>query len=103
MLPGMRTRATEWAERVQAWRESGQTAPAFAEGKGFSASLLRWWGSELARRAGTEKPVRVARVVRRPRERAALTVAVGAARIEVGPGFDHALLREVLEALGGAR
>lgn len=101
----MRTRSTaaEWAERVQAWRASGQTAPAFAEGKGFSASLLRWWGSELSRRSGTDKAVRLARVVRLPRERAALTVAVGPARIEVGPGFDHALLREVLDALGGAR
>jgi hypothetical protein len=88
---------------VQAWRASGQTAPAFAEGKGFSASLLRWWGSELSRRSGRDRPVRLARVVRPPRERAALTVAVGPARIEVGPGFDHALLREVLEALGGTR
>jgi hypothetical protein len=99
----MRTRAAEWSERVQAWRESGQTAPAFAEGKGYSASLLRWWGSELSRRSGSAKPVRVARVVRRAQQDAPLTVAVGEARIEVRTGFDRALLRELVDALGARR
>jgi hypothetical protein len=99
----MRTRAAEWSERVQAWRESGQTAPAFAEGKGYSASLLRWWGSELARRSGSAKPVRVVRVVRRAQHDALLTVAVGAARVEVRAGFDRALLRELVDALGSRR
>jgi hypothetical protein len=33
---------------------------------------------------------------------AALTITIGAARIEIQTGFDVALLREVVEALGGA-
>jgi hypothetical protein len=32
-----------------------------------------------------------------------LTVSVGAARIEVRGGFDRALLREIVEVLGGGR
>jgi hypothetical protein len=32
-----------------------------------------------------------------------LTVGVGAARIEVRGGFDRALLRDVVDALGGGR
>jgi hypothetical protein len=32
-----------------------------------------------------------------------LTVAVGAAHIEVRDGFDRALLRDVVDALGGRR
>lgn len=99
----MRTTAAEWAERVRAWRESGQTAPAFAEGKGFSASLLRWWSSELTRREQKTPRVRMARVMRRPSGSAALVVAVGAAHIEVRAGFDRALLRDVVDALGGSR
>lgn len=99
----MRTRAAEWAERVRAWQESGQTAPAFAEGKGFSAKLLRWWGSELARRARKKPRVRMALVVRPPPPITPLTVAIGAARIEVRAGFDRALLRDVVDALGVAR
>jgi hypothetical protein len=33
----------------------------------------------------------------------ALTITVGAARIEIQTGFDVALLREVVEVLGGAQ
>jgi hypothetical protein len=70
-------------------------------GKSYSDKLLQWWGSELARR----KPaaVKLARVVRVPAPSAPLTVAVGAARIEIRGGFDAALLRDVVDALGGAR
>jgi hypothetical protein len=32
-----------------------------------------------------------------------IAIAVGAARIEVHAGFDHALLSEVVEVLGGGR
>jgi hypothetical protein len=32
-----------------------------------------------------------------------LTVRVGLAQVEVGSGFDRALLRELVEALGGSR
>jgi hypothetical protein len=99
-----RTTAAEWTERVRAWGESGRTAREFAAGKGYSDKLLQWWGSELARRE-RRKPaaVKLARVVRVPAPSAALTVAVGDARIEIRGGFDAALLRDVVGALGGAR
>ena len=102
MIAGMKTTAAEWSERVRAWRESGQTAPAFAEGKGYSEKLLRWWASELTRRTRKQPRIRIARVVRSPPS-APLTVAVGGARIEVRAGFDRALLRDLVDALGGAR
>jgi len=103
MIARMRTTAADWAERVKAWRESGQTAPAFAEGKGFSDSLLRWWSTELVRRSRKEPRVRSVRVVRQAAAIASLTVSIGAARIEVRAGFDGDLLRGVVDALGGAR
>jgi hypothetical protein len=44
----------------------------------------------------------MARVVRSARPRVdALTVRVGAARVEVRAGFDAGLLRELVAALGG--
>jgi len=101
----MRERATsaEWAERVRAWHESGEEAAAFAEGKGYPAKLLRWWGTELARRERRKPGVKLARLVRVAPPSPSLTVAVGAARIEVRAGFDRGLLRDVLDALGGER
>jgi hypothetical protein len=47
--------------------------------------------------------VRLARVVRVAPATPSLTVSIGAARIEVGAGFDRRLLRDVLDALGGGR
>ena len=49
MIVAMRASATEWAERVRAWRESGETAAEFAAGKDFTERTLTWWAGELAR------------------------------------------------------
>jgi len=99
--------AAEWTERVRAWRERGQSAAEFAAGKGYTEKLLRWWGSELARRERHKPRVKLARWVRVPTSGVAastpLTIAIGAARIEVRAGFDRALLRDVVDALGGSR
>jgi hypothetical protein len=104
---------SKWAERVKEWRASGQSAPEYARGREFKESTLRWWASRLDRGATrtpvagkprTASPVRMAHVVRAAAKpaRASLTVRVGAAQVEVGAGFDRALLRELIEALGGA-
>ncbi len=56
-----------WQERVKSWRPSGQTAPAFSHGKGFTASALRYWAGrleKLAERESLSPVVAMARVVR---------------------------------------
>ncbi len=100
------TKREEWVARVREWKASGETSAAFAEGKPYTGSGLRYWASRLAREAaGGGTRVRVARVVRvgRPRRAAApdpsVVVEVGAARITVRPGFDEATLAAVLAAL----
>jgi hypothetical protein len=119
MLARMRETEMKWSERVRQWRASGGTAEQFAQGQGFEASTLRYWASRLktmgAMAASVATPAESApkpsiQLVRVRRARAgmpvtgrssALTIGVGAARIEVGPGFDRALLREVVDVLGG--
>ena len=98
----MKATVVEWTERLRAWRESGQSAEEFSEGKGYTPKLLRWWAGEFVRREKKKARVGGARVVPRA-TRALLMIAVGVARIEVAPGFDRALLREVVETLGGGR
>ena len=110
--------AAKWAERVRVWRASGASAATFAAGQGFAASTLRWWDSKLTQAA---KPrVAMARVVRRAAGRpeaaevaatssgatpsaSALTLEVDGARIVVRRGFDAELLRQLVQAIGGAR
>lgn len=98
--------AQTWAKRVAAWRESGQSADAYAEGRGFAGATLRWWSSRLGRH-GTEAPpreVRLARVVRStaPSTPQGVIIEIGGARVLVPPGVDAATLTTVLAALGGA-
>jgi hypothetical protein len=100
----MRTKAKEWAERVRAWRESGQTAAEFAAEKGFTERTLRWWSGEFERRSRrSTTPIPIARVVRTTPDSTPVVVTIGAVRLEVRAGFDRALLREIVDALGGTR
>ena len=103
---------SRWAARVQAWRSSGESAADYARGRGFEASTLRWWSSRIGRgavasdvvsKARTPPRVRMVRLEAPSTRRAprALTVRVGVAQVDVQPGFDRALLRELVEALGG--
>src|SRR5690242_13312427 len=113
MLKSQRMTETEskWDERVKAWQASGQTAPAFCQGKDFTPGGLRYWAHRL-RTAGPPAPakeVRLARVVRAsppasPRlPETPIVIEVGAARLAVQRGFDPEALRAVLEVLGGGR
>jgi hypothetical protein len=111
------TMAAQWQERVDEWKASGQSADAFASGKGFSGKTLRWWSCELGRRRREQKAPRprradvpkMARIVRTSpapspsQQDDSLHVEVGNARIVVRRGFDATFLREVVHALGGGR
>jgi hypothetical protein len=119
--------ATErkWRERVRGWRESGQTAPDFSTGRGFSAGGLRYWAHRLkkvgivigtrtgvktaaakttaARRKAPDR-VRLIRLDRIPSAMpglASLTVEVGGARLRVPGGYPE-LLRTTIGALMAA-
>jgi hypothetical protein len=123
MLEGMTETQRKWAERVVAWKASGQTLREFAEGKPYEAKTLCWWGSELRRRGllaraaskGGQRRARgegtpavpMARVVARRNEAVAaaaagVAVEVGGARVVVEAGFDAEVLGSVVRALRGA-
>jgi hypothetical protein len=100
----------KWSERVGEWKASGRTAKEFAEGREFKASTLVYWASCLRKGTGSgarakgEPGVRMVRVVpTSARAEDAIVIAVGASRIAVRAGFDPAILREVVRALGDGR
>jgi len=119
-----RRSAAQWSELVGAWEASGLTAEVFAGKHGLAAASLRWWKTELARRARNEprrrsprqrsampraREVALARVVRSgdveapAAVRGGVAVVVGGARIVVEQGFDGRLLRDVIRTLEEAR
>ena len=108
-----------WAERIEEWGRSGQSATEFAEGKPFTSGTLTWAASQLRKeargrgkrreggsRAKPERKIRMAEVVRRPAKTSAVesvAVEIGGAVVTVRRGFDRALLQDVVVALRGAR
>ena len=108
-----------WAERIEEWGGSGQTATEFAEGKPFTSGTLAWAASQLRKgvrgkgkrrevgpRAKRERKIRLAEVVRRPSKTPvaeSVVVEIGGAVISVRRGFDRALPQDVVVALRGAR
>jgi hypothetical protein len=66
-------RAAEiWADRVRAWRESGQTAAAFSAGRDFAPGTLKVWASRLqTQRADAPPSVPPPRRGRPPKSKAA--------------------------------
>jgi hypothetical protein len=114
------TNEQRWAARVAEWRASGLTAPAYCEGRDFTAGGLRHWAHVLKRRGVLKPPsvdqlrsaVRMVRVESTATAEPSptmttLTIELGAARLEVPAGFDASTLRTVLEVLasvtGGGR
>ena len=96
----------KWIPRVEAWRRSGLSAPAFSDGKEFTQSALRYWASRLERAGRVRAPardVRIARLVNAASDAALdtpIVVEVGGARLGVRRGFDRETLRGLLELLG---
>jgi len=81
-------------------RKTGESVRVVAERLGVTASSAYLWMKEAG--AAPSAPV-FARVVRAPAPaRRSLTLEVGRARVRVEPGFDAALLREVVSALSDA-
>ena len=109
----------QWVARVGAWHASGMSARTFSEGKGFAASTLRWWEGRLKRasKVPPSLPASMARVLRSPPSAllsgatqvgagavpATLALELDGVQIAVRRGFDAELLRQVVQALGGAR
>jgi hypothetical protein len=93
------TTESVWRERVAQWRASGKSADAFAEGRGFAGSTLRYWSSRL----GPTAPSGFVRLVPKPpAPTPGLVVEVGDVRVRVVPGFDAALLAQLVQVLRGA-
>jgi hypothetical protein len=100
------TNESLWAERVRAWRASGEPVAQFVRGRGDAASALRSWAQRLGPAEPSPRFWRVVPSKPTPASTAGvpeLVLEVGAARVRVAPGFDPALLAEVVRALGGGR
>jgi len=97
-------RQLEWMERLGDYRASGLTMRAWCEERQVSFHKLRYWLRTTKRKESV--PAATASFVPLTLSEAAATgaslvVRVGEARIELEPGFNAELLRDVVQALKG--
>lgn len=94
-----------WETCVAEFRASGQSFPAWCAEHDVNVHTLRYWVQKLKREACTpeREPVQWLSVevdgVRRHAITSGLVVRIGDASVEVHPGCDLLLLREVVQAL----
>jgi transposase-like protein len=94
-----------WRAHVRAWEASDLSVVAFARRHGLSASALRYWTSRRKRPVAPQFLRLVAKAPTSSPTAApppSVVIEVGTARVLVAPGFDAALLRDVVRALGEA-
>lgn len=101
----MEERRLYWKDQVAAFKESGQSARAWCAANNLKDYQLHYW---LKKYDCTEKEAPSSdqwisvEVEKKPvfNDNNTLTIKVDAAMIEVKPGFDPVLLRDVVKALG---
>lgn len=88
----------KWAEIIAYYKGSGLTAAEWCEKYGCTIGRLRYWIKKFDSRADDEtKWAQVEIVDANPPKVTTISIHVGAARIEVNYGFNHALLADVLK------
>ena len=111
----MESRREEWAQRVAAWRRSGQTAKAYASSIGVKAETLTHWAWRLSyeqrRQRSTKRkpgaangaPAAMIEVVRTGGRAAnGFELALGSGhRVHVPVEFDAAALKRLIAVLEG--
>lgn len=97
--------AAEQTRLIEQYRSSGLSAKAFATREGITPGTFYQW---LARTPQGDKPLRLARVIRRRTfggdtaatvNEGGIVVEVGSVRVRVCAGFDALLFESVLDVL----
>jgi transposase-like protein len=101
------TLAAQWRERFDDYARSGLSVERWCVAHDLSEYRFYYWRRKLSNRAASARQSGVdwlaLPIDKSPRPESSLTVRVGAASIDVAPGFDPALLRAVALALEPAR
>lgn len=99
----------KWEARVAAFRASGERATSWCKANKVNRRQLYTWikrlGGSSERTVSVSKPIPFVQVAVAPEAAArpvpSIRIQVGIATIEVDPGFNAALLRDVVQALEG--
>jgi len=98
----------EWEKRMAEFRASGQSATAWCAAHEINLQRFRYWARKFQVRPQTESTKSVqwlsVKLDESPvSEGTSMNVQVGEASIEVRPGFNPILLKQIVQALAHAK
>lgn len=101
------TLAAEWRERLDDFSHSGLGVEGWCAAHDLPSHRFYYWRSKLSKSTPMPDSDHVdwlsLPICPAPQRESTLTVRIGAASIDIAPGFDPALLRAISLALGAAR
>ena len=93
----------QWEEHIAEFRKSGQSAPTWCTAHGIKLHRFRYWLRKFPAKGFTEASgaIRWLAVEKdeSPLEESGLTLQVGTVWIEIKPGFNPTLLKQVVRVL----
>jgi transposase-like protein len=100
-------RREQWQELIEEYSTSGETVAGYCRFNNISVASFYYWKKRLSdagqRKSGAQRKsgIQWLKVDAQPQAASALTLMVGAISVQVQPGFDPALLDDVLTVLVG--
>jgi transposase len=94
----------QWRRRIDQWRTSGLSVPAFCARHGLSTASFYSWRRVLERRAAEQPAFAPVQIIADPvpvRASALEVVLADGRAVRVAPGFDATTLRQLLAVLEG--
>jgi len=99
-MAGSKQRRRQWERRIVGWRASGVSMAAYCRQHGLSYWMFVRWRQRLEQTVAPTPPLTLIPVVAPTRNDGAITIRLAdGIGIEVGPGFDAAVLNTVVRAL----
>lgn len=92
--------ANIWEQRLSEFEQSGQTITAWCRHNKVRTNQFYYWRRKLRQEKGQDQSqIKWVAVTHNLVKTSGITITLGQIKVEINPGFDQKLLREVIEVL----
>lgn len=89
-----------WEQRLKEFEQSGQTIVTWCKHNEIRTNQFFYWRRKLRlEKKQDESQIKWIAVPKNPAKTCGITITLGQIKIEITPGFDPELLREIIEVL----
>jgi transposase-like protein len=88
-----------WEQRLKEYEQSGQTIAAWCKHNNIKRNQFFYWRRKLRPKKKQESQIKWIAASHNPAQASGINVTLGQIKIEITPGFDPKLLKEIIEVL----